>query len=58
MKVLLSTFYSDDDSRTALVYKVETGYEVVAFDTPRGWEKTVQFNDRLSAEDYAEDWVL
>lgn len=58
MKEHLSTFYSDDGSRTALIYKTDLGYAVIAINTPLGLEKTVTFNDLLSSENYAEDWVI
>lgn len=58
MKEHLSTFYSEDGSRTALVYKTDSGYSVIAINTPIGLEKTVDFIDLLSSENYAEDWVL
>lgn len=59
MSILLSTFYSNDEMRTSLVYLVEERqYEVITMDSYNGREKITKFESRQLAEDFAEDWVL
>lgn len=59
MSILLSTFYSNDEMRTSLVYLVEERqYEVITMDSYNGREKITKFESRQQAEDFAEDWVL
>lgn len=55
---LLSTYNSDDQLRTAWVFKKETEFIVELLDSRLHTEKKFSFNDEAEAEDFAEDWVL
>lgn len=56
---LLSTFFSDDQLRAAMVFMRDSfGYRVCCLDSYSGTEKEYYFNFLQEAEDFAENWVL
>ena len=55
---LLSTYTSDDQLRTAWVFKKDTEFIVELLDCISHREKKFTFTDEVEAEDFAEDWVL
>ena len=55
----LSTFSSDDQLRTAMVFtRGDTGYRVVCLESYFGKELEYYFDTEQEAEIFAEDWVL
>lgn len=55
---LLSTYFSDDQMRTAWVFKKEAEFMVEVLDSINHKEYKYYFNNEQEAEDFAEDWVL
>jgi hypothetical protein len=54
---LLSTYTSDDQLRTAWVFKKDTEYMVELLDSISHREKKFTFDNEQEAENFAEDWV-
>ena len=55
----LSTFYSDDQLKTSLIFtRGESGYRVVCLESYFGKENEYYFDTLPEAESFAKDWVL
>lgn len=54
---LLSTYFSEDQMRTAWVFDKGAEYMVEVLDNVTHREYKFHFEDERSAEDFAEDWV-
>ena len=55
---LLSTYYSEDESRKAEVFFVNQNNFNVVVKSDTGTHYSIGFEDENSAENYAESWVL
>ena len=55
---LISTYYSDDQLRMAMVFKKETEYIVDCINNRNHQELKFTYDRLEEAEDFAEDWVL
>ena len=55
---LLSTYYSEDESRKAEVFFVSQNNFKVVVKSDTGTHYSVSFEEENFAEDYAESWVL
>lgn len=55
---LLSTYFSDDQMRTAWVFAKEGEYMVEVLDSVNHKEYKYHFVSEQEAEDFAEEWVL
>ena len=54
---LLSTYFSEDQMRTAWVFDKGAEYIVEVLDNATHREYKFHFDNESSAEDFAEDWV-
>lgn len=55
---LLSTYFSDDQLRSAWVFDKGAEYMVEVLDSVTHKEYKFYFDNERAAEDFAEDWVL
>jgi hypothetical protein len=55
---LISTYYSDDQLRMAMVFKKETEYVVDCINNRNHQELKFTYDLLEEAEEFAEDWVL
>lgn len=55
---LISTYYSDDQLRTSMVFKKESEYLVDCINNQNHQELKFHYDSLEAAEDFAEDWVL
>jgi hypothetical protein len=55
---LLSTYFSDDQMRTAWVFYKGEEFMVEVLDSITHKEQKYFFNSEQEAEDFAEEWVL
>lgn len=55
---LLSTYYSDDESKKAEVFFVNQHNYKVIVKSDTGTHYSVSFVDEIQAENYAESWVI
>ena len=58
MSQLISEYYSNDRHRVAMLFTRNTSYRVLCLDNYFETEKEFYFEERSTAEDFAEDWVL
>lgn len=54
---LLSTYYSDDQMRTAWIFKKTDEYMVETLDSLNHKDYKFYFTNEQEAKDFAEDWV-
>lgn len=54
---LISTYYSDDQMRTAWVFRKEGEYMVETLDSINHKDYKFYFTEEVEAEEFAEDWV-
>lgn len=55
---LISTYYSDDQLRMAMVFKKEIEYVVDCINNRNHQELKFTYDQLEEAENFAEDWVL
>lgn len=55
---LLSTYYSDDETKHSNVFKIDDGNYRVTVKSDSGTIYSAQFDNEESAEHFAEGWVL